>query len=60
MPQILVGGEGQERGKGREDTALENIAVLSLEHTPQGCQQDEKLTLYVQWENQKVGQVHIS
>lgn len=51
--------EAKDRAEeGRENTAFENIALLSLLH--RGAEQDEKLTLYVQWENQKVGQVHIS
>ena len=52
--------KGQEIAREREETALENTAVLISELTPQGAKQDKKLTLYVQWENQKVGQVHIS
>lgn len=53
-------GKGQGWGAEREDIASGNIVVLSIELTPQSAEQDEKLTLYVQWENQKVGQVHIS
>jgi len=38
MSQNLMEGKRQERGKEREETALENTAVLSSELSPQGCQ----------------------
>lgn len=60
VSQNLMEGKGPEIAGEREETALENTAVVSSELAPQGAKQDEKLTLYVQWENQKVGQVHIS
>lgn len=34
--QSPVGSKGQERGRGRKDATLENIAVLSSVLTPQG------------------------
>lgn len=48
-------------GEKREKTlALETLQFWALSLLHRGAEQDEKLTLYVQWENQKVGQVHIS
>lgn len=38
VSQNLMEGKRQERGKEREETVLENTAVLSSELAPQGCQ----------------------
>ena len=39
---------------------LKTLQFWAQSSVHRGAKQDEKLTLYVQWENQKVGQVHIS
>ena len=58
--QILMEGKGQEKGKRGKTPPLKTLQFWAQSLLHRGAKQDEKLTLYVQWENQKVGQVHIS